>query len=293
MVESDVVSVWNEVIRNYTCNCYLVHLLAVASLLGNAAAGPCKSSRTLTLSTSTTEDFSSTTSRVTSSIVVDTTLSLTLDTALSSVTEDFSLSTVFDYGSTSTDITLSTSTDDASSSTTNTSTSWTTYAKAVSTTETTSSVETSLSMTEISTTTQEFSTATAEAATTTEATITTSDAPAIEPTFALQVANSAQQSVNGKRPRYKKGSSGNVIYLTVSAALENSYVTGDFHLEASTNRLMVGDMYTAIGAASAAILFAETADDVASRNHLYISCNPLVQLGQKLECVTETAFADT
>ncbi|CAF3546193.1 unnamed protein product [Fusarium graminearum] len=302
--------------------CHVIYgLLAVASLLGDAAAGPCKPSRTLTLvtssividttlsltldttlsnvdedaslstasdslSTSTTEDSSSTTSRVTSSIAVDTTLSLTLDITLSSVTEDTSVSTVSDYGSTSTDITLSMPTDDALSSTTDASTSWTSTINAVSTTETTSSVETSLSTTEISTTTQQVSTTTTEAVTTTEAATTTSDAPAIQPTFALQLANSARQSVNGKKPRYKKGSSGSAMYLTVSAALENSYVTGDFHLEASTNRLMVGDMYAAVGAAPAAILFAETIDDVASKNHLYISCSPLV-LGQKLECVLE------
>ncbi|KAM0364057.1 hypothetical protein ACHAPK_011020 [Fusarium culmorum] len=174
------------------------------------------------------------------------------------------------------------STDDASSSTTDVSKSWTSTTNAVSTTETTSSVETSLSTTEISTTTQQVSTTTTEAAT------TTSDAPAIKPTFALQVANSARQSVNGKMPRYRKGSStGNIIYLTVPATMENNYVTGDFHIETSTNRLMVGDVYVSVGATSSSLILAETAASIATRNYLYVSCTPPVQLGQKLECVVE------
>ncbi|KAF4461153.1 hypothetical protein FALBO_12054 [Fusarium albosuccineum] len=257
-------------------------LLAVASLFGGAAAGPCKPSTTLTLSTSTTEDSSSSTSEATSSIAVDTTSSLTPDTTLSSATDHAPSSTTSDHVSTSTDITLSTSTDDASSTTTEATTSLTSTTEATaSTTETTSSVETSLSTTEVSTTSTEAST------TTTEAVTTTSDAPSVGPTFALQVVNSARESVNGKTPRYRRGTTGYGIYLTLGASSESLYSVGDFHIETSTNRLMVGDVYASIGTSSAGLLVAQTADSVSATNYRFLSCTPPVQLGQKLECVVE------
>ncbi|KAF4976116.1 hypothetical protein FDECE_18505, partial [Fusarium decemcellulare] len=233
-------------------------LIAIASLLGGAAAGPCKPLTTVTLSTSATEDSSSSTSEATSSIAVDTTSSLTLDTTLSSATDDASSLTTSNHVSTSTDITLSTSTDDASSTTTETTISLTSTTEATaSTTETTSSLETSSSTTEVSTTT-------------TEAATTTSDAPSVGPTFALQ-----------------EGTTGYGIYLTLGASSESLYSVGDFHIETSTSRLMLGDVYASIGTSSAGLLVAQTVDSVAATNYRFLSCTPPVQLGQKLECVVK------
>lgn len=88
-------------------------------------------------------------------------------------------------------------------------------------------------------------------------------------------------------PRYRQGTTGYGIYLTLGAASENLYVVGDFHIETSTNRLMVGDVYASIGTSSSGLLVAQTAASVAATNYLFLSCTPPVQLRQKLECVVE------
>ncbi|KAF5594026.1 uncharacterized protein FSUBG_9599 [Fusarium subglutinans] len=133
-------------------------------------------------------------------------------------------------------------------------------------------------------TTTEGATATQVSTTTTEAVTTTSNAPSIEPTFALQAANSIRENLNGKNLLYRKGASGYNIYVTVGASSANLYVTGDFHIEALTNRLVVGDMYASTDGTA---LVPQTAADVASNNRLYISCTPPVHYAQKLECVVK------
>ncbi|KAH6964888.1 hypothetical protein EDB82DRAFT_511176, partial [Fusarium venenatum] len=95
----------------------------------------------------------------------------------------------------------------------------------------------------------------------------------------------SRQSVNGQIARYAKGSSFSNIYLTAES--NSFYETGDFHIETSTNRLMVGDKYASVSTSRSNILAARTATSVTTNNYLFISCTPPVQFGQKLECVVE------
>ncbi|KAJ4317454.1 hypothetical protein N0V84_007362, partial [Fusarium piperis] len=273
-------------------------LIAAASLLGGGMAGPCRPSSSLELSSSTTEDSQSSTSEVaSSSTFFETTSSTTSDHV--STSTDVTLSTSTGDASSTTDDATSSATSEASSSTasstelapSSTTDSWTSTVESstslASATETaTSTTEATTSTTELTSTTQASSSTSEGSTTTSEASSATSEAPPVT-TFAIEVANSARQSVNGKKARYRRGTSGYGIYLTLGAASESLYVPGDFHIEASTNRLMVGDVYVSVGTSTSGLLVAQTAASVASVNYLFISCTPPVSLGQKLECVAE------
>ncbi|KAJ4252616.1 hypothetical protein NW757_006058 [Fusarium falciforme] len=186
----------------------------------------------------------------------------------------------------------SSTTDDASSSTSTVATLSSTE-DATSTTGVTSSTEVA------STTSQESSASTTETITqlssTSQATSTTSgvssSASSVEPipTFYIYVANTDADSIRGSNPLYRDDITDSEIRLNLYSITpgDDLYKFGEFHVQESTNRLMMGDFYVSADSQTDVTLRARPLSDVTG-DEQFVLCEPPLEFGQKLLCSVDS-----
>ncbi|WAO93114.1 Hypothetical protein NCS54_01064800 [Fusarium falciforme] len=186
----------------------------------------------------------------------------------------------------------SSTTDDASSSTSTVATLSSTE-DATSTTGVTSSTEVA------STTSQKSSASTTETITqlssTSQATSTTSgvssSASSVEPipTFYIYVANTDADSIRGSNPLYRDDITDSEIRLNLYSITpgDDLYKFGEFHVQESTNRLMMGDFYASADSQTDVTLRARPLSDVTG-DEQFVLCEPPLEFGQKLLCSVDS-----
>lgn len=118
--------------------------------------------------------------------------------------------------------------------------------------------------------------------TTTTTTTTTTLPPAI-PTFALRGFNSANSAINGQLVKYLATAASGYILSFRASTMTSSYVNAKFHLEASTNRLRIDNLYI-VGNGGLGVYSVP-----ASKLHEYtpVSCAAPARIGRALECTFE------
>ncbi|KAI8662878.1 hypothetical protein LRP88_07087 [Fusarium phalaenopsidis] len=191
------------------------------------------------------------------------------------------------------------STTDSASSLTSTVTSLSSTDDTTSTTDITSATETTSSTEITSTTSQEPSTSTAETTTqissTSQASSTTSSVSSSTsslepiPTFYIYVANTDADSIRGANPLYRDDIPDSEIRLNLYSITpgDDLYRFGEFHLQESTNRLMMGDFYVSANSQADVTLRARPLSDVTG-DEQFVLCEPPLEFGQKLLCSVDS-----
>ncbi|UPK94142.1 hypothetical protein LCI18_005077 [Fusarium solani-melongenae] len=192
----------------------------------------------------------------------------------------------------STDKVPSSTTDGASSSTS-------TIATLSSTEYATSTTGVTLSTEVISTTSQESFASTTETImqlpSTSQASSTTSgvssSTSSVEPipTFYIYVANTDANSIRGSNPLYRDDITDSEIRLNLYSTTpgDDLYKFGEFHVQESTNRLMMGDFYVSANSQTDVTLRARPLSDV-TEDEQFVLCEPPFEFGQKLLCSVDS-----
>ncbi|KAI8715739.1 hypothetical protein NCS52_01082200 [Fusarium sp. LHS14.1] len=209
------------------------------------------------------------------------------------------LPSVSSLSSTSSTENIPSSTTDSASSLTSTTSSLSSTEDATSTTEITSATGTTSSTDITSTTSQESSASTTETTTqlssTSQPSSTTSDVSSsttsVEPiaTFYIYVANTDAQSVRGDNPLYRDDIPDSEIRLNLYSITpgDDLYRFGEFHVQESTNRLMIGDFYVSANSQTDVTVKARPLSDVTG-DEKFVMCEPPLEYGQKFHCSVDS-----
>ncbi|KAM6519912.1 hypothetical protein FALCPG4_013486 [Fusarium falciforme] len=167
----------------------------------------------------------------------------------------------------------SSTTDDASSSTSTVAT--------LSSTEDATSTTGVTSSTELSSTSQATSTTSG----------VSSSASSVEPipTFYIYVANTDADSIRGSNPLYRDDITDSEIRLNLYSITpgDDLYKFGEFHVQESTNRLMMGDFYVSADSQTDVTLRARPLSNVTG-DEQFVLCEPPLEFGQKLLCSVDS-----
>ncbi|KAJ3461962.1 hypothetical protein MRS44_010515 [Fusarium solani] len=170
------------------------------------------------------------------------------------------------------------STENVPSSTTDSASSFT------STVSSLSSTDDATSTTDITSTASQESSASTTETTTSGVSSSTSSVEPI-PTFYIYVANTDADSIRGANPLYRDDIPDSEIRLNLYSITpgDDLYRFGEFHVQESTNRLMMGDFYVSANSQVGVSLRARPLSDVTG-DEQFVLCEPPLEFGQKLLC---------
>ncbi|KAJ4228133.1 hypothetical protein NW759_004217 [Fusarium solani] len=158
---------------------------------------------------------------------------------------------------------------------------------ATSTTDITSTASQESSASTTETTTQLPSTSQASSTTSGVSSSTSSVEPI--PTFYIYVANTDADSIRGANPLYRDDIPDSEIRLNLYSITpgDDLYRFGEFHVQESTNRLMMGDFYVSANSQVDVSLRARPLSDVTG-DEQFVLCEPPLEFGQKLLCSVDS-----